>query len=730
MYVAMDEIKEENKITAEMIRDAFNEKERPDIDAMMPDTKEEIIPSDSSDSQILDSNDTEAGSDIMEGDLEIKMETVSLDSLGKNTELVEIKDNRVLSSLTQIIPNVTQLAAATSNAIIAGKEKVYRMVLPVGETLAKAADGDGLRGFSRLGNNIKSHGRFYEVDTSASQALNATAAVMNIASIVVGQYYMSQINTKLDGISSQINKIAEFQEKEYKGKVNSLVSKIREITAYHADIIQSEQQCSEEIANINRYETRNTELLGQANDQIMGIIQEDCPDFKTYEDKIKGLGSWVDYQSILIEVLHQISLLKYTLHKGAVSIDRCSYQYDIYSKQVYEIKNKLIQWHRNNMKRFAVDLSRRKRKWDGFDGVLHFIPSIFDEEHNYDDLKEDTALLMKKHLSFERGTARKNHEFYAEDVQLVIDDGKWYYLAVSDAKRKAEIINEESVKAKESSGKSEKNNDREAVRKHNIVIAEDTIRITQKKEYQIGEEIIKLPDIQYKAVMIYTPEAGEELLKKDISWKQKTDMCNIIVVNEDSYAAASRYKKPLVMNFANAYRPGGGFKNGATAQEESLCRCSTLYASINSTMAVQMYSYNKNKKDPLASDYMLLSPSVSVFRDKDGELLKEPFLVSVITIPAPNRNGEAVNEPVEQIEDAMKRRIRIMLRIAIQKEYTNLVLGAWGCGAFGNDPYEVSEYFKTILIDEEYGRYFDEICFAVLDKEDGSNITAFRECFD
>ncbi len=71
-----------------------------------------------------------------------------------------------------------------------------------------------------------------------------------------------------------------------------------------------------------------------------------------------------------------------------------------------------------------------------------------------------------------------------------------------------------------------------------------------------------------------------------------------------------------------------------------------------------------------------------------------------------------------------------MLSIAADKGYKNLVLGAWGCGAFGNKPEDVSEYFRIVLFDEGYGKYFDEVCFAIYGCEDGKNITAFRSTLE
>ena len=142
-----------------------------------------------------------------------------------------------------------------------------------------------------------------------------------------------------------------------------------------------------------------------------------------------------------------------------------------------------------------------------------------------------------------------------------------------------------------------------------------------------------------------------------------------------------------------------------------------------------MYRHNNTHMSSVESDYMLISPNVVVFRDKDLSLIETPMVMGVVTAPAPNRRGAAMFATGQTIEDTFIRRIRIMLRAAAVNGYKDLVLGAWGCGAFGNRPEVVAGYFKRVIVEEELGRAFDEICFAIYGSENGKNITAFRNCF-
>ena len=265
---------------------------------------------------------------------------------------------------------------------------------------------------------------------------------------------------------------------------------------------------------------------------------------------------------------------------------------------------------------------------------------------------------------------------------------------------------------------------------NNIAIANETLKITKERKYSINGQEISLPDMDFEEVLVISPEDGNALQNQDISAQRRNDFCKINIINADSFQAGRLYENALVMNFANAHNPGGGFRMGANAQEEALCRCSTLYASITSKKASEMYKYNNTHASKVESDYMLISPNVAVFRDEQYEFLDTPVVMGVVTVPAPNRYGAALLASKKLIEETFIRRIRIMLAAAVKYGYKNLVLGAWGCGAFGNKPEDVAGYFKQIIIDEEYGKCFDEICFAIYGKENGHNITSFRKIFE
>ena len=185
------------------------------------------------------------------------------------------------------------------------------------------------------------------------------------------------------------------------------------------------------------------------------------------------------------------------------------------------------------------------------------------------------------------------------------------------------------------------------------------------------------------------------------------------------------------LNFASAKNPGGGFLNGALAQEESLAVSSSLYGTQMKNH--EFYSSHQSQKTYLYSDNMIYSPDVVVFRDDDGELLQQPYKLSIITSPATNIGAIRTNKPEEMqyVEETMLCRMDKVLGLFVYYGIKRLLLGAWGCGVFQNEPEDIAKWFAYYL--KEGGKYhgcFEEVVFAVYDRSKGQeNIAAFERVF-
>lgn len=188
--------------------------------------------------------------------------------------------------------------------------------------------------------------------------------------------------------------------------------------------------------------------------------------------------------------------------------------------------------------------------------------------------------------------------------------------------------------------------------------------------------------------------------------KTQIQVCNETTFHA-AYRLAGQYGRSALLNFANGTHPGGGFLQGATAQEEVLCRSSALFAALEGD---PMYEFHLRRTLPDSSDWIIYAPGVPVFRSDDGQELDEIWKVDVLTCAAPY--APLVGADASAI--LLEKRVYRLLETAAALGCRTLVLGAWGCGAFENDPDRTALDFRRAL-ESSYDGVFDAVVFAVAD---------------
>ncbi|MEU4823178.1 TIGR02452 family protein [Actinomadura citrea] len=266
--------------------------------------------------------------------------------------------------------------------------------------------------------------------------------------------------------------------------------------------------------------------------------------------------------------------------------------------------------------------------------------------------------------------------------------------------------------------------------------AQETVAILERGDYTAPSgRAVSIADGLAEAVrrtVLYRPDELDTLLKR-LPPADPDTRTRIEVTGETTLAAARRLcapgTTPFALNFASAKNPGGGFLNGAHAQEEGLARSSGLYESLLS--AREYYDFHRAQGDLLYSDHMIYSPDVPVFREDSGRLLEEPYGVTFLTSPAPNRGAIRDAGKARQVPEVLRLRARKVLAVALANGHTRLVLGAWGCGVFRNDPAEVAEVFAEALRPGGgFADRFEHVVFAVWDTAAGApRHAAFERAF-
>ncbi|KAK3326777.1 hypothetical protein B0H66DRAFT_551670 [Apodospora peruviana] len=221
----------------------------------------------------------------------------------------------------------------------------------------------------------------------------------------------------------------------------------------------------------------------------------------------------------------------------------------------------------------------------------------------------------------------------------------------------------------------------------------------------------------------------------------------IRVVNDDTLNAAislAHHKEdpflpPAIVNFADRERPGGGWLNGAVAQEEALCYRTSLSLSLETSRRTGHY--------PLAvyEAEVLYAPYVVVVRGDlaNGHRLLTDNLpaVSVLTVPAIRRPhlrrvgtlGHSHKYVFQRDGDRnlTKDKMRLVLRTAATYRHRNLVLGALGCGVYANPPEDVAACWLEVLRENEFeGNWWRSVVFAVYDPKNEVNFDVFSRVLD
>lgn len=273
-------------------------------------------------------------------------------------------------------------------------------------------------------------------------------------------------------------------------------------------------------------------------------------------------------------------------------------------------------------------------------------------------------------------------------------------------------------------------------------------REENRKIFQDTEQLCKTNSC-VKLSIKHSVESQQLILESDaiqeFDKKRYNEPAKVAVSKKRSYEAAFAYrgKNVCVHNFASATNPGGGVTSGANAQEECLCRCSSLYFCLNTPeMWNGFYKPHRTEKNPLHNDDIIYTPDVIVFKTDTAypELMKETdwYQVNVITCAAPNlrerpsnrfNTGDgntAIEIADKELQRLHEKRLRRILDLPVANENEVVILGAFGCGAFANNPEVVAMAAKNVIGEYEYT--FRALEFAVYcSPRDERNYNIFKK---
>ena len=250
-------------------------------------------------------------------------------------------------------------------------------------------------------------------------------AGFNAASMVVGQYYMNEINDKLENIQHDIDGIANFLDTQYQGKLVYIISKIQEVLENKNEIIGNEFSRDKRYDEMSRIEENCAELLTQANASIIKYLKEEL-DYKNYEKNVKDIQMWSVRQQILMRLLAEIGDLRYVLANGNETPKSAHSQYNKYLTHTNKVNEQLDSWHEVYCEKFGISKTEHRRKANFFEIRKNTIGRI-NEEWAYNKLDESIETMIDSQMNVKE-ILPYSKDKQDENIKILKHNGEYYNL--------------------------------------------------------------------------------------------------------------------------------------------------------------------------------------------------------------------------------------------------------------------------------------------------------------
>ncbi len=364
-----------------------------------------------------------------------KIESLPTDINLDEKPMHEILDQNVVAKLDALVPQIVQnfnnplknkAIEDLSNLVKEGN--IYQVIIPNGAELYDSKELQGaFRGGYKVNNKLAGQANLIPVDANAIS--NTVADVMNISSMVVGQYYMAQIDSKMAEMQDGIDKIYDFQQTEFKARIRALIGKVGTISKFNIEIIENDELRNRSLDDLSRYRDDAVELLQQVNLTIENIVSKGHNnEFDKYKDSIEEVDKLISFQQYLLSILEEIGRLIYLLNKGAISSEYCYSLYNIYIEQSTDARNLLNQWHNETIKLFEIDLDNKRYAKQGFEAFAFGLPAMVFNDLRYNEVPEHIISQINNQLDNSLDIKNTTENLLEKETKIISKDGKYYYL--------------------------------------------------------------------------------------------------------------------------------------------------------------------------------------------------------------------------------------------------------------------------------------------------------------
>lgn len=341
---------------------------------------------------------------------------------------------RLLSTISQTLPATFSVTSALASEVAekAGSG-AYQVIMQSGQSLMHSKNGENLyRGITQAVDHrgIAGSADLKPINSTASELAaktGAVAGVMAVASMVVGQYYMTEINDKLESISESIDDIKNFQKTELLAQISTVVRESRQLSVYNDEIMESASERQLARHRASDFEEKSGELLDQIN-SLIRLELVPSGKFSEYERHTRGLVPLLSSQQVLVATLRELSRLTVVLSRSEVSPERAGATYKELVASSEKVRDNVVEWHSKETDVWHVNLARESRAKTGIKKVVSQPLTLVNPELAYQHVPSEFIKQVQTQSSM-RQPELPEMTGYQVPVDLLIQNNQVYYRA-------------------------------------------------------------------------------------------------------------------------------------------------------------------------------------------------------------------------------------------------------------------------------------------------------------
>lgn len=381
---------------------------------------------------------TRAELPVPEEQARIRVEKIEGNLNAEEAGLYEITDKIIIARISEMIPDSQSYLDQSETQPGAALGEVFQAIIPLELDLVTAKEiADGAKGMPVSPAILNKYALLFKNNVqnirNPAAYFKAVGNIYSLALFIADFYLMDRSNAELELMEKDVQKISDFQDREFKSRIMSAHSDVKEMSEFTSEIIGNEEARNLKLHKLEELKYDVTQLLDQVNVTITDTVGQEEAEFQSYVESIESETILIQHQDILTSLLEEISNLMFVLSKGNLSRELSFSAYNNYIAKSNEARAKLSRWHNDQIDQFGIDLVNKKFSKQGIEAFFSAIPGVFNKDWKKKELDDAFVQKIIDQTREPAYVAGKPRVLPSTHVTIIIMNGKYYLLPSQQA---------------------------------------------------------------------------------------------------------------------------------------------------------------------------------------------------------------------------------------------------------------------------------------------------------